>query len=171
MRALAAVEPIYRWRPFSPNAEEKEKGSNLLKLWHQAKQLILSEKYVHYYYTHGLNYLHGKPKRDWIRNYSIRKERPQLVTKRIDKGEYYQFELRFRVNRKLHIPDKSDFGFFINGTTDPQNLYLLDRFSDFQLVSFFAPFGYKLAMLKYHYRDDLRDFVEKLTAEYKTIEV
>ena len=170
MRKLAPVESRNWWRQFSQNAEEKEKGSQLLELWHEAKQLIASQKYIYYYYTHGLNYLRGKPKRDWIRNYSIRDERPQLVIKRLDKGEYFQFELRFRINRKLHIPEKSNFTFFINGTTDPKNLYLMDQFTDYQLVSFFGLFGHKLAVLKCHYRDEVKDFAETLAAEYETIE-
>lgn len=168
MRKLAAVEPIYRKR-FRPNTAEKEKGSQLMELWHEAKQLILSEKYVHYYYTHGLTYLHGKPKRDWVRDYSIRKERPKLIIKRLDKGEYFQLELSFRVNRKMHIPEKTNFAFFINGATDPENLYLLDKFTDYQLVSFFGQFGYKLAVLKCHYRDELKDFVETLATEYEVV--
>lgn len=98
------------------------------------------------------------------------KELPQFVIKRLDKGEYYQLELMFRVNRKMHIPEKSDIAFFINGITDPQNLYLLDRFTDFQLVSFFSQYGYKLAVLKCHYRHELKDFVEKLAAEYEIIQ-
>jgi len=169
MRKLAPVESRNWRRYISENAEEKENGSQLIELWHEAKHLIATQKYIYYYYTHGLNYLRGKPKRDWVSDYSIRHERPQLVIKRLDKGEYYQFELRFRVNKKLYIPEKSNFAFFINGATDPKNLYLLDRFTDYQLVSFFAQFGHKLAVLKCHYRDEIKDFVETLATEYEVV--
>lgn len=167
MRKLAPVESRSWWKHFSLNAEEKENGSQLMELWHEAKQLILSQKYVHYYYTHGLTYLHGKPKRDWVRDYSIRKERPQLVIKLLDKGTYYQLELRFKVNGKLQVPEKSDFAFFINGTTDPKNLYLMDRFTDYQLTSYFAKYNYRLAVLKCHYKDEIKKLVEFLSAHYE----
>src|SRR5690606_23022193 len=127
------------------------------------------QKYIYYYYTHGLNYLRGKPKRDWIHHYSIRDGRPQLVIKRIDKGEYYQFELKFRVNRKLYVPVKSDIAFFINGTADPQSLYLLNQFTDYQLVWFFGQYGHKLAVLKCHYPGGFENFVDRLAEHYELI--
>src|SRR5690606_13016475 len=94
MRKLAPVESRNWRRYISENAEEKENGCQLMELWHEAKHLIQSQKYIYYYYTHGLNYLRGKPKRDWVSDYSIRNERPQLVIKRLDKGEYFQLVLR-----------------------------------------------------------------------------
>jgi hypothetical protein len=169
MRELAPVESRQRWRYFSITAEEKENESKLMELWHEAKHLIQSQKYIYYYYTHGLNYLRGKPKRDWIHHYSIRDGRPQLVIKRIDKGEYYQFELKFRVNRKLYVPVKSDIAFFINGTADPQSLYLLNQFTDYQLVWFFGQYGHKLAVLKCHYPGGFENFVDRLAEHYELI--
>ncbi len=170
MRKLAPVESKNWWRHFSLNAEEKENGSQLMELWHEAKPLILSQKYFSYYNTHGLVYLPRRPSRNWVRACAIRKESPKLVILRIDKGEYFLLELRFSVNRKLHIPEKSDIAFFICGSTNPKNLYLLDRFTDYQLVSFFAQYRYKIAVLKCHYRDALKDFVETLAAGYEVVE-
>jgi hypothetical protein len=169
MRELAPVESRQWWRYYSITAEEKENGRRLVDWWHEAKHLIQSQKYVYYYYTHGLNYLRGKPKRDWIHKYSIRDERPELLIKQIDKGEYYQFELKFRVNRKLYVSAKSDIAFFINGTAGPRSLYLLNQFTDCQPVWFFGQFGHKLAVLKCHFRDDFRNLIETLATDYEML--
>ncbi|UZD24355.1 hypothetical protein [Algoriphagus halophytocola] len=171
MRELAPVGPSY-WRdPFRPDREEKENGNQLLELWHKAKQLLLSQPYVYYYQTYGLNYLNGKPRRSWIKPYQIQKERPQLVLKRIDKGKYYQLELKFRVNRKTLIPEKDPICFFVNSCSDPEKLYLLDQFTDFQLILFFSHFNYKIAVLKPHYQDEFKSFMEYLAKQYLIIEV
>ena len=167
MRKLAPVEPRSWWKDFSLSAEEKENGSQLMELWHEAKHLIQSQKHIHYYNTHGLVYLPRRPSRNWIRACAIRTESPKLVILLIDKGEYFLLELRFRVNKKLHVPEKSDIAFFINGATDPKNLYLLDRFTDYQLVSFFAQFGYKLVVLKCHFIDEIKNFVNHLAERYE----
>ena len=169
MRKLAPVESR-NWRTqFSPNSDEKEKGSQLMELWYKAKPLIQSQKYIHYYNTHGLVYLPRRPSRNWVHDCTIHSESPKLVILLFDKGEYYLLELRFRVNKKLHIPEKTDIAFFICGTTDPKNLYLLERFTDYQLVSFFSQYGNKFAVLKLHYRDELKGFVEKLATDYEFI--
>ncbi|WP_192348270.1 hypothetical protein [Algoriphagus sp. Y33] len=169
MRKLAPVESRNWQTEFSPNSDEKENGSLLMELWHEAKPIIQSQKYIHYYNTHGLVYLPRRPSRNWVRSCAIRTESPKLVILLIDKGEYYLLELRFRVNKKLHIPEKTDIAFFICGTTDPKKLYLLDRFTDYQLTSYFAMYKYRLAVLKCHYRDELKDFVEKLATDFELI--
>jgi len=167
MRELAPVGPSYWREPFCPDAEEKENGNQLLELWHQARPLLLSQHYIYYYYTHGLNYLKEKPRRTWIHNYQIKKERPQLIIKRLDKGKYYQLELKFRVNRKTYSPEKRLLPFFVNASTEPEKLYLLDQFTDFQLMLFFCHFGYRFAVLKAHYKDEIKDFVDRLAERYE----
>ncbi|MBN7812448.1 hypothetical protein J0A68_15955 [Algoriphagus sp. H41] len=167
MRELAPVDSVCWWKPFSPDATKRGKGSQLLELWHEAKRLILSQKFVFYYNTHGLKYLSEKPTRRWATPCFIRKERPQLVLKRLDKGDYYQFELRFRAHKKVLLPEKRNIAFFVNSRTDPANLYLLDQFTDFQLVLFFSRYGYKLAILKCHYKDEIKAFMDYVTERYE----
>lgn len=167
MRELAPVDSVCWWKPFFPDATERGKGSQLLELWHEAKRLILSQKFVFYYNTHGLKYLSEKPTRRWATPCFIRKERPQLVLKRLDKGDYYQFELRFRAHKKVLLPEKRNIAFFVNSRTDPANLYLLDQFTDFQLVLFFSRYGYKLAILKCHYKDEIKAFMDYVTERYE----
>lgn len=65
-------------------------------------------KHVYFFHTRGLKYVKGKPRRSWMRPCEFKKERPQLVIKRIDKGAYFQIELGFKINGKfncLHYPN------------------------------------------------------------------
>lgn len=166
MLELAPVGPSYWRRPFCPDGEEKKNGNQLLELWHQAKNFLLSQRYIYYYCTHGLNYLKGKPMRNWIRGYQIQKEQPQLIIKMIDKGKYYQLELKFRVNRKTYSAENQIIPFFINASTDKERLYLLNNFREFQLMLFFYHYGYRFAVLKAHYKDEIKDFIDEIAERY-----
>ena len=166
MLELAPVGPSYWRRPFCPDGEEKKNGNQLLELWHKAKNSLLSQHYIYYYYTHGLNYLKGKPMKNWICSYKIQKEQPHLIIKIIDKGRYYQLELKFRVNRKTYSPENQLIPFFINASTDKERLYLLNDFREFQLMLFFSYFGYRFAVLKAHYKDEIKDFIDGLAERH-----
>jgi len=171
MRELVPVGPDYWRAPFRPDTEEKENGTQLLKLWHLAKEFLVFQQHVYHYQTHGLRYLNGKPRRSWIKLNRIQRESPQLVIKKVDKGRYYQLELKFRVKRKTMTPEKYPICFFLKSTDEPEKLYLLNHFRDFQLILFFSHFNYKIAVLKPHYQDEFKEFVDHLAKHYPIIEV
>jgi hypothetical protein len=126
-------------------------------------------KHVYFFHTRGLKYVKGKPMRSWIRPCEFKKERPQLVIKRIDKGAYFQIELGFRINGKynsLHYPNLT---FFLRPETNWLEEYLLESFNDWLVVSFFAKTKFKMAVLKPHFKDEFENFMHRMSKRYEII--
>lgn len=165
MLGLAAVKNASNQNRFEPNEDEVEQGKQLFELWHEAQDLILSQKHFYFCHTYGLRNLVGKPNRRFIKACEIRKETPQLLVKKVDKGDYYQLELHFKVNGKMFIPACPNVAFFINTKVDWLKIYLLGSYNDYLVTSFFAKTNFKLAVLKCHYKGDFEGFMKGLEAE------
>ncbi|EOZ96476.1 hypothetical protein A33Q_2246 [Indibacter alkaliphilus LW1] len=170
MRELAPVSNSSWDDTFVPTSEELEKGKQLFKLWHQAYKLLLTQKYVYFFHTRGLKYVKGKPMRSWMRPCEFKKETPELVIKRMDKGDYFQIELAFRIKRKLNRLHYPNLTFFLRPETNWLEEYLLGSFNDWLVVSFFEKTKYKLAVLKSHYKGDFEDFINQLAERYEVID-
>ncbi|MFD2035994.1 hypothetical protein ACFSKL_14410 [Belliella marina] len=170
MRKLAPVSNADWQNKFLPNDEEIEKGKLLFLLWHHAYKLILSQKHTYFFHTRGLKYVKGKPSRSWLTQCEFMQEIPQLAIKKIDKGEYYQIELLFRINGKLNIPQYPSLAFFIRSKTNWLKKYLLGSYNDYLIVTFFARTHYKMAVLKCHYEGDFGDFMNRLSEQYEIID-
>ncbi|MEB2787304.1 hypothetical protein U3A59_21915 [Algoriphagus sp. E1-3-M2] len=167
MRELAPIRSSYFRRKETFNLEEQESGRRLFDLWHESLELIISQRFLSYHFSYGMSNLKRKPRRNRIYNCRISKETPELFFRKIDKKDYYQFELRFIILGKAYIPDESSAEFFINAKNDPWTFYLLDSFQDYQVTSFFAKHKFKLAVLKAHYKDDFKDFVDVIAKQYE----
>lgn len=171
MRELAPIRSRYFSEPSSLNEDEIKRGRELFELWHQYKESILSERIVYYYGSYGLRFLSGKPRRSWVdTTLRIKKEVPQLLFEKKDKGEYFILELRFRVGKKALSPYNRNVPFFISDRNNSEGLYLLNDFTDFLLVDFFQKKKFKLAILKPHYKDEIMEFVNQLAERYELIE-
>lgn len=170
MRELAPVSNSSWHDTFVPNSEELEKGKQLFILWHQAYKLLLTQKYVYFFHTRGLKYVKGKPRRSWMSPCEFKKETPQLVIKRIDKGEYFQIELGFRINGKFNSLHYPNLTFFLRPETNWLEEYLLGSFNDWHVVSFFAKTKFKMAVLKPHYKDEFEFFINSMAERYEMIE-
>ena len=170
MRELAPIRNADFQNRFKANEEEIEKGKQLFKLWHEAYELILSQKHTYFIQTGGLKNVKGKPSRSTMRSCEFKKEIPHLVIKRTDKGEYYQIELLFKINGKLKTPHYPNLAFFIGPKANWLKKYLLGNFNDYLVTSFFAKANYKMAVLKPHYKGDFEDFIKSLADRYEIIE-
>lgn len=167
MRELAPIESsLYKIHEEISNEEERNVRL-LFDLWLRAHNLIISQRFLRYTFTYGLANLKGKPGRDRMLPCEISSETPQLVFRKVDKRSYYQLELRFKVSGKTYVPFERNTAFFINAVNAPQRFYLLDNYADYQLTSFFALHGFTIAVLKGHYNDDFRDFVDLLAKRYQ----
>lgn len=170
MREFARISNADWQNGFVANEEEIEKGEQLFKLWQDAYPLILSQKHLYFFHTRGLKYVKGKPSRSWMRPCEFRKEIPQLVLKKTDKGDYFQVELLFKINGKLNVPHYPDLAFFIRSKSNWLKKYLLENFNDYLVTAFFAKTQYKIAVLKPHYKGDFENFIKALTKRYEIIE-
>lgn len=167
MRELAHLRPTRFWDPLKLNEDEIARGKQLFELWHEAIGILHTQKFTLYYFTRGLKILKEKPSRSWVRDYEFRKEFPQLLVKKIDKGDYFLLELCFKVNDKTYTPEYPNTAFFINAKVDYKKIYLLRYFTDYQVVCFFAEHKYKFAILKCHYKDEILEFVNLLAERYE----
>ncbi|EOZ93848.1 hypothetical protein A33Q_3453 [Indibacter alkaliphilus LW1] len=170
MRELAPVRNLGWQDKFVPNKEELENGKKLFLLWHHAFELIQSQKHLYFACTMGLKNLKRKPSRSWMNPCEFKKERPQLVIKRIDKGDYFQIELAFKINGKLKTLYYPDLAFFVRPKSNWLHKYLLGSFNDYLLTSFFRKTCNKLAVLKPHYAGDFESFMNKLEEKYEIID-
>jgi hypothetical protein len=75
--------------------------------------------------------------------------------------------LQFKVKGKIYITASPNIAFFINPKVDWLKIYLLGSYNDYLLTSFFAKTGFKLAVLKCHYKGEFEDFVEGLAEQYE----
>ncbi|KEO75193.1 hypothetical protein [Anditalea andensis] len=169
MRELAPIKNTSLCR-FKFKEDVIDKGKQLFKLWHEAYELILSQKHTYFFHTWGMVNVKGKPSRSWMKPCEFKNEVPQLAIRKIDKGEYYQIELLFRINGKLQAPEYPNLAFFIRPKDNWLKIYLLGDFNDYLLISFFAKTYFKLAVLKCHYRGEFKNFMESLSAQCEIIE-
>lgn len=168
MRELAPLKSSHfgKTEIFSEEEEEKN-GRFLFELWQEALNLIISQKHLRYNFTHGMYNIKGKPNRNSMLKCEIGAETPHLLFRKVDKKAYFQFELRFKVQGKTYVPNKKNTAFFINARIAPQKFFLLDNYTDYQVTSFFANHRFTIAVLKSHFKDEFRHFVERLAERYE----
>jgi hypothetical protein len=159
------------------NSTEKEKQrireENILRkdklflLWQQALPLLVCQPFTHHYHTYGMKNVIGKPIKKELVACSFALEVPKLCFLWIDQGDYYELKLRFRIKKKVLIPDKSNVMFFIHVKDKPTIYYLLETLTDLLVVSFFERYGFTISVLKVHYKQYFQVFTEQLARIYE----
>ncbi len=167
MKELATINRENQWGAKDFTKDDIEKIKKLLEVWHEALDLLLTQKYVAHYRTRGLKSLQQKPKRNSFYRCSFKKERPKLVLVKNDKGDYLTLELKLKIKGKTRKPYHPIFPLFISTNQASRELYLLENFADFQMIEFFSKTDFKLAVLKCHYGDEIKRFVNLLAERYE----
>jgi hypothetical protein len=167
MKELATINRENQWGAKDFTKDDIEKARKLLEVWHEALELLLAQKYVADYRTRGLKSLQQKPKRNSFYRCSFKKERPKLVLFKNEKGDYLTLELRLKIKGKTCKPYHPIFPLFISTNQASRELYLLENFTDFQMIEFFSKTDFKLAVLKCHYGDEIERFVNLLAERYE----
>ena len=147
--------------------ENIRRKDSLFLLWQQALPLLECQQFTHHYHTYGLKNVVGKPIKKELVACSFALEVPQLCFLWLDKGEYYELKLRFKVKNKMLLPDKSNIMFFIHAKNDPTRYYLLGTLTDLRVVSFFEWYGFTISVLKIHYKQYFQTFTEQLARVYE----
>lgn len=167
MAELAVINREHPWKSKTFNKDDLEKARQLLDLWHETLELLLTQKFTAHHRTKGLKSLQQKPKRDSFYVCSFKKEQPNLVIIKTDKGDYLTIELKLRIDNKLFIPFYPRFPLLISKDHAPTQLYLLQNYTDYIVLNFFSNNKFKLAVLKCHYKDEIKDLVEVLAERYE----
>ncbi len=167
MKELATINCENGWGRKDFTKDDIEKARRLLDIWHEALALLLAQQYVADYRLRDLKNLHRKPKRDSFYRCSFKKERPKLVFLKKDKGDYLTLELRLKVKEKTYKPYHPIFPLFISANHASRELYLLESFTDFQVIEFFSKTDFKFAVLKCHCQEEIMDLVKQLSERYE----
>jgi hypothetical protein len=80
----------------------------------------------------------------------------------MDKGENYQLEFLFKVNRKMYVYSFPNIAFFLNPKVDLLKIYFLGSYNDYLVTSFFARTNFKLAGLRCFNKGDFESFLKNL---------
>lgn len=147
--------------------DNDDAGINVFHLWQGAITLVNSQLYTHYHFTYGIANLSRKPRKKHIEVCKFSMEIPKLCFFRFDKGDYYEIHLRFRIRNRTFVPYESSTSFFLSPKINPMTFYLLGNLSDYKIASFFAKHSFKLAVLKVHYKNEFKDFMDQLAEFYE----
>ncbi|RZL32942.1 MAG: hypothetical protein EOP00_33370 [Pedobacter sp.] len=149
------------------NTTPQKRERALFTLWQKAISLVYYQEHQFYYFTYGMSNVFRKKNKKDIQQCKFSEKVPRLFFLEVDKGDYYQLELRFKIARRNFIPYEFNTAFFINSRQDPLTFYLLGSFAEYEVTSFFAQHKFKIAVLKEHYKNEFKDFVDRLRELYE----
>jgi len=141
--------------------------SQVYALWKKAVPLLEGQPFTHWLYTHGMRNVKGKPRKVDMQPCTFTTIRPELCFLLLNKGEYYELELRFTVQVKTYIPCSVNPTFFIHSEAQSNLFYLLDFITDYHVLCFFIRYNFKLSVLKCHYNGHFKSFIDRLAAAYE----
>lgn len=171
MKALAEMQNTQ----FRHTKSEKQEIHNqnmkrrdqLFYLWQEAYPMLESQAYTHYFMTYGMKNLEPKPFKKYLIPCVFAKEIPEIYFQWLDKGDYYELKMRFRIGNKTLVPETENPVFFLRSLKEPMKLYLLGTLADYQLSAFFEARHFSICVLKKHYSTQFQDFISQLESLYE----
>ncbi|QNK64544.1 hypothetical protein H7F33_08720 [Pedobacter sp. PAMC26386] len=139
----------------------------MFQLWHLALPFLEAKVFTHYYFTYGMRNVKGKPRRGCMDACVFSQEVPELCFLWTDKGDYYELEMRFKIDGKRYVPYRWNTAFFISGNDDRFRFFLLGSLRDYRVVEFFGRYGFKVSVLKGDFEGCFKGFVEELGKVYE----
>ncbi|WP_222539507.1 hypothetical protein [Pedobacter polysacchareus] len=171
MKVLAEI----RNAQFSHSKAEKEEIRNhnmerrdqLFYLWQEAYPMLQSQSYTHYFMTYGMKNLAPKPFKKYLIPCVFAREIPVIYFQWLDKGDYYELKMRFRIGNTTLVPEAESPVFFLRSAKEPMKFYLLGTLADYQLSAFFEARHFSICVLKAHYSQQFQDFINQLESLYE----
>lgn len=153
---LMLNEACYRMKELAPLEEGRHSdpgklGEELFNLWQQQICTLAVQDHSYYYYTFGLKNVKGKPRSKWLKSCRFSIAVPELIIECLDKGDYFELVLKFKVKGRTFIPHQLNTTLFISSRQDPMTFYLLGSYNDCQLLEYFSKLGFKMGVLKADY--------------------
>jgi len=154
-------------QPDTISIDASDRKEILFTFWQEALPLLLEQQFVFYQNIYHLKYIKNKPVKKDINTCTISAAIPCLDFTLRDKGEYYIFELKFTLDKKrLNFTSSIIPRFFAASDCNPNLFYLLGSLAEAELVSFFARINFKMPILKAHYKEHFKTFVEQIRGIY-----
>ena len=139
----------------------------VLSLWHSVIETLAGEKIMYSARVGSLKWLKLRPTRRDMVKCSFGMERPELVFELHNKEGHYQIELFFKINGIVSSPSNYRTPhFFISGIESPSHFYLINSLQDYEVFKFFKKTNFKVNILKAHYMQFFRNFIEQLGNTY-----
>jgi hypothetical protein len=146
--------------------DDKHRLSILFELWLKAIHL-LQKQYVFkhpFFYT---RYLKGKPSKSYIEDIRICQEIPSIQFQLIDKGAFYQLEMKVLLNGKVLKNFEPIAAFFIQ---QEENIYMLSSQRDAAMSEWIRKSGERITIFKQHFTEFENSFL-KLLRKYYSVEI
>jgi len=146
--------------------DDKHRLSILFELWLKAIHL-LQKQYVFkhpFFYT---RYLKGKPSKSYIEDIRICQEIPSIQFQLIDKGAFYQLEMKVLLNGKVLKNFEPIAAFFIQ---QEENIYMLSSQRDAAMSEWIRKSGERITIFKQHFTKFENSFL-KLLRKYYSVEI
>lgn len=153
---LMLNKACYRMKELAPlegeqNSAGSKQAEELFNLWQQQICTLAVQDHTYYYFTFGLKNVKGRPRKRWLRQCRFSIAVPELIIECLDKGDYVELALKFKVKGRKFIPHQLNTAFFISSRQDPMTFYLLDSYYDCQLLEYFSKVRFKMGVLKADY--------------------
>lgn len=146
--------------------DDKYRLSILFELWLKAIHL-LQKQYVFkhpFFYT---RYLKGKPSTSYIEDIRICQEIPSIQFQLIDKGAFYQLEMKVLLNGKVLKNFEPITAFFIQ---QEENICMLSSQRDAAMSEWMRKSGERITIFKQHFKEFENSFL-KLLGKYYSVEI
>lgn len=146
--------------------DNRHRLSILFELWQKAIPL-LQKQYVFkhpYFFT---RYLKGRPSKSYIEDIRICQEKPSIKFQLIDKGPFYQLEMKVLLNRKAIKNCEPITAFFIQ---QEENIYILSSQRDAAMSEWMRNQGERITIFKQHFNEFENTFL-KLLHKYYSVEI
>jgi len=140
-----------------------EDVSNVFSLWQKAFNLLLDQHiYIHPFFRK--RQLKGKPTPSWLIKVNMQKDVPVIQFQLIDKGVFYQLQMKFVINGKAISNCKTLDTFFLRSN---KNVYMLSSVRDAAIAEWMERSGNRITVFKEHFADFEKSFLHPLKKYYE----
>ena len=146
--------------------ENRHRLSILFELWQKSIHL-LQKQYVFKHPFFHTRYLKRSPSKSYIEDIRICQEIPSIQFQLIDKGAFYQLEMKVLLNGKALKNCKPITAFFIQ---QEENIYMLSSQQDAAMSEWMRKSGERITIFKQHFTEFENSFL-KLLRKYYSVEV
>ncbi|WPV65963.1 hypothetical protein [Chitinophaga sp. LS1] len=138
-------------------------ATGIFSLWERAMLLLHHQEFIYRYGFYGKRELKGKPQRARIQRISLIKDTPRLYFQLIDKGAFYQLQMKVSIKDR-NINYDVETPFFI---WEDKRLYLLGSLRDAGIAQWMQQSGGYITFFKEHFPAFEQEYLNPLREYYQ----
>ena len=148
------------------NGDEHSVSETVYKLWKEILPLLTKQEYVFLDDYYGERYLKEKPGIRSVRRVTILMDTPKLHFQLVDKGSFYQLQMKITINRNKLFKYNVRDAFFV-GHLD--RYYLLGSVRDAAMVKWMGKNGGFITVFKEHFADFEKEILSPIWNSYDIV--